>query len=651
MFDSISRRLLPVAAVLILTAAPASADQARLDFNGDSWGDGLVDVRSSDLRNTRLVDSGMSDSGLEVTIPAGSFRGLGALDRLPQSVDEAWFRYHINLTNFDARSSGKLPGLSGLYSSTARGCFASRPGAPGWSARGLFGAAGSYGAPDGEIPIGSYVYHLNQPGRCGEAIFWDDTSLEADKWYCIEGYVRMNTPGRTDGVVKGWLDSSERFSRSDFEFRRPNEGGVGIRELWLDVYFGGRRPTSNRLNLLIDEIDVSTTGQIGCVESLTNVVSISGSGRAGIATYEPGTGNWMLNQFSGTGFVSLPVANYRTTSKWASHLVGDFGGDGVDDIASYHPENGTWWVSRSGEYGFVTSQWATFSTRTGWGSHITGDFNGDGLAEIASFNLSNGTWWISSPSSTHDVPPVPESATEPPLSTIGSSNLAPASQITFELSSGEPYKPDSFGTALWDTFSTATGWTDQIAGDFNGDGLDDIANYHAGSGNWWVSISTGVGFNTGLWDRFGTNRGWSNHVAGDFDGDGRDDIASYHPATGRWWVSTSTGTGFTTTPWGTFNTTKGWGAQLVGDFDGDGKDDIANYHPTGGTWWVSRSTGTNFVTEHWGTFSTTSGWDGQIAGDFNGDGRDDIANYHPESRTWWVSQSTGTDFATAKWAG
>jgi hypothetical protein len=52
-----------------------------------------------------------------------------------------------------------------------------------------------------------------------------------------------------------------------------------------------------------------------------------------------------------------------------------------------------------------------------------------------------------------------------------------------------------------------------------------------------VSRSTGSSFGGARWARFTTRSGWSHHVVGDFDGDGRDDVASYHPGAGWWWVS------------------------------------------------------------------------------------------------------------------
>ena len=618
-----------ISAFLVSSTTPVGAQEAAASFDG------------------------YSDTGVEVTIPKGSFRGLTDKDRFPEGVEEAWYRYYIQLTNFQPKSSGKLPGLSGLYSHTARGCFPSGPNSPGWSARGLFGAAGSNGAPEGEIPIGSYIYHLNQPGRCGEAIYWDDTSIRPDRWYCVEGYVKVNTPGSADGVVTGWLDGTERFSRSNFVFRRPSETHVGVRELWLDIYYGGRRPTRETLNLRIDEVEVSTSGRVGCIESKTTVVATSGSGLASIASYDPGTGDWSLAHFDGSSFVSKSLTRYQSATQWGSHLVGDFGGDGRDDIASYHPANGTWWVSRSGEFGFKTARWATFSTKDGWNAHLTGDFSGSGRSEIASFNISNGTWWVSTPRSSLDRPE--HAANELQFSWFQQPGSEwrdiTASQVRHEALAPIQGNANYFDTSLWGDFDTATGWTTQLAGDYDGDGKDDIASYHAESGNWWVSLSSGTGFATTQWDRFSTGRGWSNHLAGDFNGDGRDDIASYHPGSGQWWVSLSTGSGFTTVPWERFNTTTGWSTHVAGDFNGDGSDDIASYYPGSGAWWVSLSTGTGFSTQHWGSFSTTRGWTTQVAGDFDGDGDDDIANFHPASGTWWVNRSTGNGFDIVRWAG
>ena len=587
-------------ALLLAGSLPAGADTlgARA-FDSEDWADGLVDFRSSDGRNTTLVKGDLSDSGLEVTIPKGSFRGLGPFDRLPSGTEEAWYRYHIQLTDFDAQSSGKLPGLSGLYSQTARGCKPSKPGSPGWSARGLFGAAGSNGAPDGQIPIGTYLYHLDQPGICGELLYWEDSSLRPGRWQCIEGYVKLNQPGIRDGVVKGWLDGVERFSRTGLAFRRANEDGVSIREMWLDIYYGGKKPTSNELNLKIDEVAVSTSGRVGCIDQATNVVASIDNSTAAIASFQPETGQWRLNQSNGSSFSSVPVATYKTGDTWSHHLTGDFSGDGSDDIASFHPSDGTLWVTERWATKFETAKWATLDTSQGWGRHLSGDFTGDGLDEIASYDLANGEWWVSRP-----VSPVDRSQESARLGWAqdflppSPSQMSPVSQLIVETEAWANVN-DSFDTSKWGSVEPARGWSDQVVGDFDGDGTDDIGSYHPESGSWWVGLSDGESFSHEKWTTYGIKTGWTNQVVGDFNGDGKDDIANYHSERGGWWVGLSNGTRFNTERWTTFGIDSGWTSQVVGDFNGDEKDDIANYHPARGGWWVSLSNGTRFNTGKW----------------------------------------------------
>ncbi len=288
-------------------------------------------------------------------------------------------------------------------------------------------------------------------------------------------------------------------------------------------------------------------------------------------------------------------------------LAGDFDGDGDDDAASF--SNGVWEVSLSNGSTFGSgSAWATFSSKTGWEAHVVGDFDGDGKDDIANFNTNNGTWWVSE-------------------------------------STGS-----SFTTTLWADFATSSGWTKQVAADYNGDGDTDIANYFPGNGTWWVSISNGSNsFSTTLWADYSSTSGWTTQVSGDFNGDNKADVANFNTNNGTWWISTSNGSKFTTKLWADFSTASGWLAQEAADFNGDGKDDIGNYFPGNGTWWISISNGSSLSTTLWSDYSTNSGWTNQLAADYTGDGKADIANYFPGNDTWWVGPSTGSGFGVELW--
>ncbi|CAN5859416.1 hypothetical protein BH23ACT5_BH23ACT5_11420 [soil metagenome] len=280
-----SLRLVTVAVIVGAFAMPAGAQVELLEqYEHESWDgeavDGswaeaieavreahphLRDLRNLDLINTRRV-RGFLGRGLEVTIPQGGFRGFGPYARLAQPADEAWYRYHIRLTGFYPAGSGKLPGLADAsLSSSAKGCIPSTSGAPGWSARHMFERVGTHGAGLHEVPIGVYLYHLGQAGGCGDEIMFN-AALQQHRWTCIEGHVRMNTPGQSNGLFEAWVDGEKVATVTELEFRRPSETHIKVREMWDNVYFGGSYPTPNQLRMVYDQVVVSSSNRVGCVD-------------------------------------------------------------------------------------------------------------------------------------------------------------------------------------------------------------------------------------------------------------------------------------------------------------------------------------------------------------------------------------------------
>jgi hypothetical protein len=235
------------------------------EFEVEEWHETWIDWRFADERNTAIT-RGYRVSGLEVNIPPNERRGTGPFWKLPEDVDETWFRYRIRLDDFTPITSGKLPGFAGMPYFTGRGCNPSTEQYPGWSARMLFEAAGTGEAAPEQVPIGYYVYHLDQPGSCGEFMLWgDEATLDQDWWYCVEGHVKLNTPGLDDGVLEGWVDNELAFTRTDLSFRRAAEDWLDVRTFLLNVYFGGSTiPNDRDLTLRIDDLAISETGRVGC---------------------------------------------------------------------------------------------------------------------------------------------------------------------------------------------------------------------------------------------------------------------------------------------------------------------------------------------------------------------------------------------------
>lgn len=265
-------------------AAPAVADdvldehfeqedwwQPPVAENGDPEPALWLDYRTTDAARTSIRQA-YHANGLRVVIPPQGRRGAGPLYLLPDDVEEAWFRYHINLNSWNAIDAGKLPGFADIGLTTARGCLPSTPEDPGWSARVLYHEPGTEGATGSDVRLGYYTYHLDQPGTCGEFMPWNDSGIvEQDRWYCIEGHVAMNTPGQNNGVLEAWVDGAQVFTRSDLAFRRAGEDWVEVNTFWLNVYFGGAT-VANPVNLTLtfDELVISDSGRIPCLTRFTD---------------------------------------------------------------------------------------------------------------------------------------------------------------------------------------------------------------------------------------------------------------------------------------------------------------------------------------------------------------------------------------------
>jgi len=86
--------------------------------------------------------------------------------------------------------------------------------------------------------------------------------LERNRWYCIEQYFKVNTPGSHDGTLRAWIDGSLAFEKDDVYVR--DLASIKIDQVWMNVYHGGTAPASRDMHLYIDNVVIAKQA-IGCI--------------------------------------------------------------------------------------------------------------------------------------------------------------------------------------------------------------------------------------------------------------------------------------------------------------------------------------------------------------------------------------------------
>jgi len=179
-----------------------------------------------------------------------------------------------------------------------------------------------------------------------------------------------------------------------------------------------------------------------------------------------------------------------------------------------------------------------------------------------------------------------------------------------------------------------------VPGDYDGDGVQDLAVFRPGAGDWRtrkVYLN-----NCGPMDcteqvHWGQNG--DIPAPGDFDGDGKTDRAIFRPASGDWYILFSSG-GWTGLHFG-----QNGDLPVTGDYDGDGKSDVAVIRREAGyvNWYILQSSDDQFVGIPFGLET-----DKAVPGNYTGDGRTDIAAWRPSEGNWYVL-SNYSEFSYAHW--
>jgi VCBS repeat protein/FG-GAP repeat protein len=344
----------------------------------------------------------------------------------------------------------------------------------------------------------------------------------------------------------------------------------------------------------------------------------------------------------GNGDGSFTSGSDRTTSNFPqSILVGDFNGDGKLDLAVTGSTNTVAILSGDGDGTFTGG--SSFAIKSPAVTAVAGDFNGDGRLDIVAgssssvlsilLNASAFTFGGALAAKT-DFALTADAGGHPatdPLSIAagdfdndGNLDLAVANSVTSNVSVFLGNGAGSLTLTTASPFDAGTGASAIAVGDFNRDGVLDLAVVNSGAGNVSIFIGNGDGtFDPASTPTVGVGTTPVAAVTGDWDGDGKLDLAVANSGDDTVSILLGNGDG-TFTASGAPSTGAGPHGVAVGDFNGDGKLDLAVANQTDGSVSILLGTGSGTFAAH-SDFTADTGSVSVAAGDFNGDGILDLA--------------------------
>ena len=206
----------------------------------------------------------LSGRALKAVIPKGGNLALNLLYKFAENLgyepEEIFMRYYLRLANDwnPTSQGGKFPGIAGTYGRAGWGGRKS-DGENGWSMRGSFNVVPKEDNPlHGQTPIGTYAYHADMQARYGSGWPWSIDGLgvlKRNRWYSIEQHVKLNTPGKRDGIMRAWVDGKLAFENHEVNFRTTD--ALKIDRIWMNVYHGGTGLAPEDYHLFIDNVVIA----------------------------------------------------------------------------------------------------------------------------------------------------------------------------------------------------------------------------------------------------------------------------------------------------------------------------------------------------------------------------------------------------------
>ncbi len=241
------------------------------------------------------------------------------------------------------------------------------------------------------------------------------------------------------------------------------------------------------------------------------------------------------------------AANLPHSLDWTFVGIGDFDADGRDDVLLRHTD-GRWGLhAMDGRQQTANSTVNGLPTDAAWQVRALGDFNGDGADDLLTRH-PDGRW--------HYYP-------------VRDGNVV-------EDEAGPAELPRNLN------------WRLAGAGDFAGDGTDDVLLRHKGSGGWHYYPMDGRAVDPDGQDSAPLTRNldWQVAAIADFNGNGRADVLLRHRE-GRWYFYPMNGRRYTAGRGvATLTRNRTWQLAATGDFNGDGRTDTLVRRSDNGRWFL-----------------------------------------------------------------
>ncbi|GGZ71189.1 Ig-like domain-containing protein [Algibacter mikhailovii] len=231
------------------------------NFECADWGSkyelvpaGDANVNSNEVEH--LPTGGFNGTGgIRITIKNGGFYGADFKKQIG-NLQEAYAQYKVFYESDFTDFYGKSPGWDGTRNVCGWGnCTYPISGQNGWSAR------GSLDKINGKVKNKYYVYHTELPAEqeFGDSWYWEGpaATMNTGQWYTIDQYIKVNTPGQNDGILRAWNNGALIFEKTDIRFTNAGGEFATVDKYWINFYHGGKDTSPKEQHLRLDDLRIS----------------------------------------------------------------------------------------------------------------------------------------------------------------------------------------------------------------------------------------------------------------------------------------------------------------------------------------------------------------------------------------------------------